>query len=178
MQGCKQFEPRLFYEISLNELVPKEHLVRQLADVLDFPWFRAATASLYSHTGRPSIDPEMVAKPLLLGYLYNIRSERQLMCDVQVNLAYRWYLGCDLDEEVPDHSILSKARRRFGLEFFEKLFEYILGCCQDVGLVRGENMLMDSIIVGANASLDSVTTLRYQPMEHWEQRPLCLCWSS
>ncbi len=161
MQGCKQFEPRLFYQISLEELVPKEHLVRRLADVLDFSWIRLVTASLYSHTGRPSIDPEVVAKLLLLGYLYNISSERQLMRDVQVNLAYRWYLGYDLDEEVPDHSILSKARRRFGLEFFEKLFEYILGCCQDVGLVRGENVLMDSTIVGANASLDSVMTLRY-----------------
>ena len=169
MQGCKQFEPRLFYQISLEDLVPKEHLVRRLADVLDFSWVRSITASLYSHTGRPSIDPEVVAKLLLLGYLYNISSERQLMRDVQVNLAYRWYLGYDLDEEVPDHSILSKARRRFGLEFFEKLFEYILGCCQDVGLVLGENVLMDSTIVGANASLDSVTTLRYRPMEYWEQ---------
>lgn len=169
MQGCKQFEPRLFYQISLDDLVPKEHLVRRLAEVLNFSWVRSATASLYSHTGRPSIDPEVVAKLLLLGYLYNIDSERQLMREVQVNLAYRWYLGYDLDEEIPDHSILSKARCRLGVEFFERLFEFILGCCQEAGLVRGENVLMDSTLVEANASLGSLTTLRYKPAEYWEQ---------
>ena len=169
MQGCKQFESRLFYQISLEELVPKEHLVRRLAEVLDFSWVRSATASLYSHTGRPSVDPVVVAKLLLLGYLYNIDSERRLMREVQVNLAYRWYLGYDLDEEIPDHSILSKARRRFGVGFFEQLFEFTLGLCQDVGLVRGQNVLIDSTVVEANASLDSVTTLRYQPAEYWQQ---------
>lgn len=169
MQGCKQFEPRLFYQISLDDLVPQEHLVRRLAEVLDFSWVRSATASLYSHTGRPSIDPVVVAKLLLLGYLYNIDSERQLMREVQVNLAYRWYLGYDLDEEIPDHSILSKARRRFGVGFFEQFFEFTLGRCQDVGLVHGQNVLIDSTVVEANASLDSVTTLRYQPAEYWQQ---------
>jgi transposase len=169
MQGCKHFEPRLFYEISLDQLVPKEHLVRRLAELLDFSWVRQATALYYSHTGRPSIDPLVVAKLLLLGYLYNIDSERQLMRDVQVNLAYRWYLGYDLDEAIPDHSILSKARRRFGLAFFEQLFAYILDCCQGAGLVEGENVLMDSTVVEANASLDSITTLHYRPAEYWEQ---------
>jgi transposase len=168
MQGCKQFEPRLFYQISLNDLVPQNHLVRRLAEVLDFSWIRSATATLYSDTGRPSIDPEVVAKLLFLGYLYNIASERQLMREVQVNLAYRWYLGYDLDEEIPDHSILSKARRRLGADFFEQLFEFTLGCCQDVGLVRGENVLIDSTVVEANASLDSLTRLRYRPSEYWE----------
>ncbi len=169
MQGCKQFEPRLFYQISLNDLVPQNHLVRRLAEALDFSWIRSATAILYSNTGRPSIDPEVVAKLLLLGYLYNMASERQLMREIQVNLAHRWYLGYDLDEEIPDHSILSKARRRLGAEFFERLFEFILGCCQKVGLVNGENVLIDSTIVQANASLDSLTTLRYRPSEYWQQ---------
>jgi transposase len=169
MQGLKQFQPRLFYQVCLEDFVPQEHLVRRLAGILDFSWVRSQTETLYSHTGRPSIDPEVVAKMLLLGYLYNIGSERQLMRDIQVNLAYRWYLGYDLDEEVPDHSILSKARRRFGLEFFGRLFEYILGCCKQVGIVRGENVLMDSTIVEANASLDSLTGLRYRPEEYWEQ---------
>ena len=163
MQGCKKFEPRLFYQLSLNDLVPQNHLVRRLAEVLDFSWIRSATAALYSATGRPSIDPEVVAKLLLLGYLYNIDSERQLMREVQVNLAYRWYLGYDLDEEIPDHSILSKARRRLGAAFFEQLFEFTLGRCQNVGLVHGENVLIDSTVVDANASLDSLTTLRYRP---------------
>jgi transposase len=169
MQGCKQFEPRLFYDVSLEKLMPKDHLVRRLAEVLDLSWVRSATARLYSHTGRPSIDPVVVAKLLLLGYFYNIDSERQLMRDVQVNLAYRWYLGYDLDEEIPDHSILSKARRRFGTAFFEQFFEFTLGRCQDAGLVAGQNVLIDSTIVQANASLDSLSTLRYRPAEYWQQ---------
>jgi len=169
MQGCKHFEPRLFYDVSLEKLVPEDHLVRRLTAVLDLSWVRSATARLYSHTGRPSIDPVVVAKLLLLGYFYNIDSERQLMRDVQVNLAYRWYLGYDLDEEIPDHSILSKARRRFGTAFFEQLFEFTLGCCQDAGLVAGQNVLIDSTIVQANASLDSLSTLRYRPADYWQQ---------
>jgi transposase len=169
MQGSKHFEPQLFYNVSLERLVPQEHLVRRLAKVLDLSWVRSATAKLYSHTGRPSIDPIVVAKLLLLGYFYNIDSERQLMRDVQVNLAYRWYLGYDLDEDIPDHSILSKARRRFGSAFFEQLFEFTLGRCQDVGLVSGQNVLVDSTIVQANASLDSLSTLRYRPAEYWDQ---------
>jgi transposase len=169
MQGCKQCEPRLFYEICLEDLVPKEHLVRRLAEVLDFSWVRSVTASLYSRTGRPSIDPVVVAKLLLLGYLYSMDSERQLMREVQVNLAHRWYLGYDLGEVIPDHSILSKARRRFGVSFVEQLFAFTLGRCQDAGLVRGEAVLMDSTVVQANTSLDSPTTLRYRPAQYWEQ---------
>lgn len=169
MQGCKRFEPRLFYQIGLEDLVPQDHLVRRLKEVLDFSWVRSATEPLYSHTGRPSIDPLVVAKLLLLGYLYNVDSERQLMREVQVNLAYRWYVGYDLDEAIPDHSILSKARRRLGVAFFERLFEFILRCCQQAGLVRSENVLIDSTIVEAHASLESVTTLRYRPVEYWAQ---------
>lgn len=169
MQGCKNLEPRLFYQISLDQLVPSEHPVRQLAAVLDFSWVRSATAKYYSHTGKPSIDPLVIAKMLLLGYLYNIPSERQLIRDLQVNLAYRWYLGYDLQESIPDHSVLSKARQRLGLAFFEQLFDYILQCCRQAGLVKGENVLLDSTVVQADASLDSVTSLRYKPADYWQQ---------
>jgi transposase len=169
MQGRKDIEPRLFYQISLERLVPEDHLLRRLATVLDLSWVRSATARYYSHTGRPSLDPVVIAKFLVLGYLYDIRSERQLMREVQVNLAYRWYLGYDLDEPIPDHSDLSKARRRFGAAFFEQLFAYILKRCQEAGLVGGQTVFMDSTIVAANASMDSVTTLRSRPAEYWQQ---------
>lgn len=169
MQGCKQLEPQLFYQLSLEQMVPADHLVRRLADVLDFSWVRLATAQQYSHTGKPSIDPVVVAKLLVLGFLDNISSERQLMRQVQVNLAYRWYMGYDLDESIPNHSILCKARRRLGVTFFEQLFGWILECCRQAGLVRGENVLVDSTLVEANASLDSITALRYRPAEYWEQ---------
>lgn len=169
MQGRKEIEPQLFYQVSLEQMVPEDHLVRRLAEALDLNWVRSATAAYYSHTGRPSLDPVVIAKLLLLGYLYDIGSERQLMREVQVNLAYRWYLGYDLDEAIPDHSDLSKARRRFGLAFFEQLFGAILARCQAAGLVGGQTVLMDSTIVQANASMDSVTTLRHRPAAYWEQ---------
>jgi len=117
MQGRNQIEPRLFYQVSLEPFVPSEHLVRRLAGALELDWVRSAPAGYYSHTGRPSVDPVVIAKLLVLGYLLDISSERQLMREVQANLAYRWYLGYDVDEAIPDHSDLSKARRRFGAAF-------------------------------------------------------------
>ena len=169
LQGSKSLEGQLFYQISLEELVPSDHLVRHLAEVLDLSWIRKATTEAYSHTGRPSIDPVVVAKMMLLGFLYNISSERQLAREIQVNLAYRWYLGYDLNEAIPNHSVLSKARRRLGVEFFKSLFEYVVTCCSKEGLISGENLLIDSTIVQANASLDSISSLRYRPSEYFEQ---------
>jgi transposase len=169
MQGSKSVETRMFYQISLDQLVPQDHLVRRLAKVVDFKWVRRLTAEHYSHTGRPSIDPVVIAKMLVLGFLYNVTSERQLMRDIQVNLAYRWYLGYDLDESIPNHSILSKARRRLGTEFFEQIFGYVLQECRRAGLVNGNNLLIDSTAVIANASDASVTVLRYTPDEYWQR---------
>ena len=169
MQGSKSLEGQLFYQISLEQLVPSDHLVRRLAEVLDLSWIRKATTEAYSHTGRPSIDPVVVAKMMLLGFLYNISSERQLAREIQVNLAYRWYLGYDLNEAIPNHSVLSKARRRLGVEFFKSLFEYVVTRCSEEGLINGENLLIDSTIVQADASLDSISSLRYRPSEYFEQ---------
>lgn len=169
MQGSKSLEGQLFYQVSLEQLVPPDHLVRRLAEVLDLSWIRKATAEAYSHTGRPSIDPVVVAKMMLLGFLYNISSERQLTREIQVNLAYRWYLGYDLNEAIPNHSVLSKARRRLGVEFFESLFAYVVTRCNEEGLISNENLLIDSTIVAADASLDSISSLRYRPSEYFEQ---------
>lgn len=169
MQGSKTLEGQLFYQISLEQFVPSDHLVRRLAEVLDLSWIRKATYESYSYTGRPSIDPVVIAKMMLLGFLYNISSERQLARDIQVNLAYRWYLGYDLNETIPNHSVLSKARRRLGVKFFESLFEYVVTRCNEEGLISGENLLIDSTIVQADASLNSISSLRYHPSEYYEQ---------
>lgn len=107
MQGKKNFQPRLFYQISLADFIPQDHLLRKLEKVLDLNWIRKATREYYSHTGKPSVDPVVLVKMLLIGYLYDIRSERRLAEEMSLNLAYRWYTGYDLDEEVPDHSIFS-----------------------------------------------------------------------
>jgi transposase len=169
MQGSKCYQPRIFYQVSLEQLVPQDHLVRQLAKVLDLGWVRHATCNCYSYTGRPSIDPVVIAKMFVLCFLYNIGSERQLMRDIRVNLAYRWYLGYDLDEAIPDHSVLSKARRRLGTEFFEKIFSFVLRGCREAGLVDGSNLLIDSTGMSANASESSITALRYTPKQYWQQ---------
>lgn len=98
----------------------------KLEKVLPLGWIRQRTRPYYSHTGKPSIDPVVLVKMLRVGYLYDIRSERRLVEEVRLNLAYRWYVGYDLDEEIPDHSIFSKARARFGKDLFCELFEEIL----------------------------------------------------
>jgi transposase len=169
MQGSKCYQPRIFYQVSLEQLVPEDHLVRQLARVLDLGWVRQVTCDYYSYTGRPSIDPVVIAKMFVLGFLYNIGSERQLMRDIQVNLAYRWYLGYDLDEAIPDHSVLSKARHRLGTDFFEQIFSFVLARCREAGLVDGSNLLIDSTGMAANASASSITALRYTPQQYLQQ---------
>ena len=169
MQGRKQCEGRLFYQITLESLVPVDHLVRRLARIIDLEWIRPATAQYYSNTGKPSIDPVVIAKMMILGFLYNVNSERQLMRDIQVNLAYRWYLGYDIDETIPNHSVLSKARRRLGESIFEELFNFVLQLCRQNGLIDGSNVLIDSTLVKGNASIDSMTSLKYTPKEYLKQ---------
>ena len=161
MQGRKSVEPRLFYQTTLESLVPAEYPIRRLAAVLDLSWVRPATRACYSHTGKPSIDPVVLAKMWILGFLYNIPSERQLLREIQVNLAYRWYINYDLDESLPDHSVLSKARRRFGERFFQQLFDHVLRDCREAGLIAGDVLFLDSTEVRADASRESFTALRY-----------------
>ena len=95
---------QLFYSFSLEEAVPDDHLVREIAAVLDVTWVRAEQASYYSSTGRPSIVPELMIRMLIIGYVFAIRSERALCRDVQVNFAYRWFCGLSIEDKVPDHS--------------------------------------------------------------------------
>jgi transposase len=169
MQGSKHCEGRLFYQVSLESLVPQDHMLRRLAKVVELGWVRTATAEHYSNTGKPSIDPVVIAKMMIVGFLYNINSERQLMREIQVNLAYRWYLSYDLDEDIPNHSVLSKARRRLGQHFFERLFGSVLQLCRQSGLIDGNNVLIDSTLVKGNASVETVTALKYSPAQYFQQ---------
>src|SRR6266511_4768641 len=106
----KEFKPKLVHRLSLEEYVPEDHLLRRVAAAVDFSFVRRLTARFYSHTGQPGIDPVVLFKLALLGYLYGITSERRLAEEARLHLAYRWFLGYDLDETPPDHSVLSKAR--------------------------------------------------------------------
>ena len=107
MMGKHRFAPKLYYQLSLDNLVPQDHLLRQISAAIGFSFIYLLARSYYSHTGQPLVDPIVLFKTLLVGFLYGITSERRLMREIQVNMAYRWFLGYDLDETIPDHSVLS-----------------------------------------------------------------------
>ena len=163
MMGQKDFAPKLFHSLSLSKLVPEEHLVRQLEEVFDLGFVRKLCAPFYSHTGQPSVDPVVVFKMLLLGYFYGITSERRLAEECSLHLAFRWYLGYDLDEPTPNHSILSKARTRYGRKVFEQFFAHVLQRCVQAGLMRGERLFADSTLIEANASGQSLENRESDP---------------
>jgi transposase len=101
---------QLFYSFNLNDAVPDDHPVREIAAVLDLSWVHAELAPYYPQIGRPSIDPVLMIRMLIVGYLFAIRSERALCRDVRVNLAYRWFCGLSIEDTIPDHSAFSRAR--------------------------------------------------------------------
>jgi transposase len=156
MMGTKDSEGKLFYQFSLEERVPEDHLLRRVLAVVDFSFVRRLTARFYSHTGQPSIDPVVIFKMALLSYLYGITSERRLVDEIRLNLVYLWFIGYDLDEAVSDHSVLSKARKRYGPTVYLAFFKEVVQQCERAGLIRGDKLFVDSTLVQANASLDSV----------------------
>lgn len=167
MQGKKEFKQRIYYDFNLESLVPENHLLKRIEKIISFEFVRDKTKTYYSHTGKPSIDPVVLIKMLLIGYLFDIRSERRLVEEVSLNIAYRWYIGYDLDEAVPDHSIFSKARERFGKKLFLDIFENILVKCIDFGLVSNHAVLIDSTIVKANASAQSLVEVNLSLEDYW-----------
>jgi len=156
MLGKKQFEPKLFYSVQLEGLVPSDHELRRIESLIDFSFVRSKVKDLYSHTGQPSVDPEVVIKLLFLGYYYGILSERDLVKRAITDLSFRWFLGYDLDETVPTHSVLSKARTRYGTEIFQTVFDEVVGQCIKAGLVKGEQAFVDATYIEANASKSSI----------------------
>jgi transposase len=156
MMGTKihSFAP-LPNDLSLEDLVPEDHLYRRLEAPLDLSFVRRLVAPLYAKGGRPSVDPVVFFKLQLLMFFEDLRSERQLMRVVADRLSVRWYLGYDLFEPLPDHSSLTRIRERFGLEVFRSFFERIVEECFAAGLVWGEELFFDATKVEANASIDS-----------------------
>src|ERR1700680_4513022 len=144
----------LFYEFSLERHVPAEHLLRSVDRFVDLDGVRQALKPLYSSTGRPSIDPELMIRMLIVGYCMGIRSERRLCEEVHLNLAYRWFCELGLSGSVPDHSTFSKNRHgRFrDSDLLRRLFETVLQRCIDEGLVGGEGFAVDASLIQADAS--------------------------
>ena len=152
MMGRQATKRELFVSVSLDEYVPEDHLLRAVDRCLDLSEFRQNLTESYSHTGRPSIDPELLVRMLIIGYCYGIRSERRLCEEISMNLAYRWFCRLGLKDKVPDHSSFSKNRHgRFrDHDAFRQLFDSVLRRCMAEGLVRGEGFATDASVIKAD----------------------------
>ena len=153
MMGSHSRSESLFYYFRIEDQVPENHLLRLIDRYVSFEFVRDELRDSYSENGRPSIDPEVLLRILLLGYLYGITSERKLLEELRMHLAWRWFTGLGFDQEIPHHSTFSKNRHgRFQQSrVFQELFERIVEQCMAVGLVQGEQMSVDGSFIQANA---------------------------
>jgi len=157
MMGHHARSEALFYYFRLEDQIPENHLLRLIDKHISFDFVRQQLKASYSETGRPSIDPELLLRMLLIGYLYGITSERKLVEELRMHLAWRWFTGLGFDQEIPHHSTFSKNRHgRFQeSKLFEQLFEQIVRQCVEVGLVQGQHLSVDGSFVEANAAKES-----------------------
>jgi transposase len=154
MGRLKSEQGQLFCEFCLGDAVPEDHLVRKIDAALDLSWLRSELGPHYSSMGRPSIDPELMIRMLVVGYVFAIRSERLICREVQVNLAYRWFCKLGIEDAIPDHSAFSRARNerfREG-EVFRRVFERVVEACIAAGLVGGEGFAVDASLIQADAN--------------------------
>jgi transposase len=154
MGRLKSDQGQLFYEFHLGDAVPEDHLVRKIDTALDLSWLRSELAPHYSSMGRPSIDPELMIRMLVVGYVFAIRSERLICREVQVNLAYRWFCKLGIEDAIPDHSAFSRARNERFREgdVFRRVFERVVEACLAAGLVGGEGFAVDASLIQADAN--------------------------
>ena len=157
MMGHHARSEALFYYFRLEDQIPENHLLRLIDKHVSFEFVREQLKDSYSDTGRPSIDPELLLRILLIGYLYGVTSERKLVEELRMHLAWRWFTGLGFDQEIPHHSTFSKNRHgRFQeSRLFEQLFEQIVKQCVEVGLVQGDHLSVDGSFVEANAAKES-----------------------
>src|SRR3979411_2568218 len=157
MMGQHALSEAVFYFFRLEDQVPEHHLLRLIDKHISFEFVRQQLKDSYSETGRPSIDPELLLRILLLGVPYGITSERKLVEELRMHLAWRWFTGLGFDQEIPHHSTFSKNRHgRFAdSKLFEQLFEEIVARCMGAGLVQGEHLSVDGSFILANASTES-----------------------
>ena len=156
MQGKKHYSEKLFKQFQLSDRVPEENFYRMLKELLDLHWLYKATKKYYGTEGQQSIDPLVFFKLMLIGYLENLGSDRRIISTVSMRLDMLYFIGYDIDEQLPWHSTLSRTRQLYGEEIFKELFRQILKQCIDKGMVAGTRQAMDSAPVKANASMDSL----------------------
>lgn len=153
--GEKTKEEKLFYYLRAEDLIPQDHILRLINHYVDFSFIRTKVEHLYSHTGRPSVDPDVMMRMLLVGYLFGITSERRLCDEVGMHLGYRWFVGLALEDKVPDHSTFSKNRHgRFKESgIYGQIFDHIVLQCVEKGLVSGKHLTVDSKYLGQSKRL-------------------------
>ena len=150
-------QQKLFhYDVSLEQRIPQRHQLRKIREMIDFDFVYHEVKDCYGENGNVSIPPPVILKMMLLLVLYNVRSERELMDTIPFRLDWLWFLGYDLDDEIPNHSVLSKAKTRWGVHTFKSFFEQVVWQCVEAGLVEGSKLFMDSSLIDANASNNSV----------------------
>jgi len=166
MMGKRQRrEEKLFYvNVNIEDRIPANHPLRQIAQAVDFAFIRREVADLYGVNGHQSLDPVLTLKLCFLCFYENVRSERELMRQLPLRLDWLWFCELDLDSVIPHHSVLSKARKLWGEAIFEKLFSHILLLCQNAGLVGGTTLHADSTLLKADASLEGRVSRKL-----WEQ---------
>jgi transposase len=173
MLGKKDRSEKMFYYVKVDDFIPEDHLLRLIHRHVDLGFIRKKVSHLYSHTGRPSIDPEVLLRMLLIGYLYGITSERRLCEDVKMHLGYRWFVGLGLDDMVPDHSTFSHNRhdRFHESSLFQEIFDEIVSQCMTHGLVKGSHLTVDATHIKANASYKSLepVVVEMKPKEYIEK---------
>src|SRR5260221_2574563 len=164
MGRLERDQEQLFYSFCLEEVVPDDHQVRAIATVLDLSWVYGELSPHYPALGRPSVDPVLMIRMLILGYAFGLRSERLLCREVKVNLAYRWFCGLSIEDKIPDHSAFSRARNeRFrDNDIFRRVFERVVEACISVGLVGGKEFAVDASLIVA----ESHDGNRPYPSEH------------
>ena len=166
MGRLKGDQGQFFYSFCLDDVVPDDHPVREIAAVLDLSWVHTELAPHYSPLGRPSIDPVLMIRVLIVSYVFAIRSERLLCREVRVNLAYRWFCGLSLEDKIPDHSTFSRARNeRFReSDIFRRVFERVVETCIAAGFVGGEGFAVDASLIVADANKQ-----RSMPGKDWDK---------
>ena len=154
-------QDKLFHtHLNLEQRIRKNHPLRKIAELIDFTFVYKEVEDTYGTRGNVSVPPPVILKLMLLLVFYNVRSERELMDTVAERLDWLWFLGYDLDSEIPNHSVLSKARKRWGMEVFQRFFERIVEQCVEAGLVDGRKIFVDSSLIDADASKNSVIDTR------------------
>jgi len=157
MQGKKQYQEKLFINFQLSDRVPEDNFYRRLKGFVDFSFLYKKTAKYYGREGQQSIDPVVFMKLILVGYLENLNSDRRIINTAKMRLDILYFIGYDLDEELPWHSTLSRTRQLYGQEVFTAIFKSVLKQCIDKGMIAGKRQAIDGVYVKANASLDSMT---------------------